>query len=74
LEQSIDDFDGTYSFLVSTKDQIGYAKDMLGAKPLVVAETDNYVALASEEVGIQRIVHDPNLKTYEPYPLKVQTW
>lgn len=74
LQQSINDFDGTYSFVVSTKDQIGYAKDMLGAKPLVVAETDYCVALASEEVGIQRILHDPNLKTYEPYPLKVQTW
>ena len=74
LEQSIEDFDGTYSFLVSTGDQIGYAKDMLGAKPLVVAETDSFVAFASEEVGIQRVVHDPNLITYEPYPLKVQTW
>ena len=74
LDQSIKDFDGTYSFVVSTKDEIGYAKDMLGAKPLVVADTEQYVALASEEVAIQRITHDPNLITYEPYPLKVQTW
>jgi len=74
LDQSIKDFDGTYSFAVSTKDEIGYAKDMLGAKPLVVADTEQYVALASEEVAIQRITHDPNLITYEPYPLKVQTW
>lgn len=74
LDQSIVDFDGTYSFLVSTKDEIGFAKDMLGAKPLVVADLDNFVALASEEVGIQRIVHDPGLRTYEPYPLQVQTW
>ncbi len=74
LSQSIKDFDGTYSYLVSTTDGIGYAKDMLGAKPLVVAETDHYVALASEEVAIQRIAHDPNLVTFEPYPLKVQAW
>ncbi len=74
LDQSIKDFDGTYSFLVSTKDRIGYAKDMLGAKPLVVADTDHYVALASEEVGIQRVLRDPNLRTYEPYPLQVQIW
>ena len=74
LDQSIKDFDGTYSFVVSTNDEIGYAKDMLGAKPLVVADTEQYVALASEEVAIQRITHDPNLITYEPYPLKVQTW
>ena len=74
LDQCLQDFDGTYSFLVSTKDQIGYAKDMLGAKPLVVADTEHYVALASEEVGIQRVLRDPNLKTYEPYPFQVQTW
>jgi len=74
LEQSIEDFDGTYSFLVSTEDQIGFAKDMLGAKPLVVAETEHHVALASEEVGIQRMLRDPNLATYEPYPLQVKTW
>ncbi len=74
LDQSIKDFDGTYSFVVSTKDEIGYAKDMLGAKPLVVADTEQYVAFASEEVAIQRITHDPSLITYEPYPLKVQTW
>ena len=74
LDRSIDDLDGTYSFLVSTEGQIGFAKDRLGAKPLVVADGDDYVAMASEEVGIQRMVHDPNLRTYEPYPLKVQTW
>ena len=35
LRSSIDDMDGTFSFLVSTKDEIGYAKDRLAAKPMV---------------------------------------
>ncbi|MCB2186011.1 MAG: amidophosphoribosyltransferase [Deltaproteobacteria bacterium] len=74
LEQSLKDFDGTFSCIVSTADEIGFAKDMLGAKPLVVAETEDMILLASEEVGIQRVVHDPNLITVEPYPLEVQTW
>ena len=29
LEQSVDDLDGVFSFLVSTKDGIGFAKDVL---------------------------------------------
>lgn len=74
LHQSQQDFDGTYSFIVSTADAIGYAKDMLGAKPLVVAETEDMILLASEEVGIQRVLRDPGLKTVEPYPSEVMTW
>ena len=38
LESSIADLDGTFSFLVSTKDEIGYAKDRLAAKPMVMVE------------------------------------
>ena len=40
LETSIRDLDGTFSFLVSTKDEIGYAKDNLAAKPMVMYEDD----------------------------------
>lgn len=50
LEQSVDDLDGTFSFLVSTKDGIGFAKDRLAAKPMVMYEDDSLVAIASEEV------------------------
>ena len=50
LETSIGDLDGTFSFLVSTKDEIGYAKDRLAAKPMVMYETDELIAIASEEV------------------------
>ena len=38
LRTSIDDLDGTFSFLVSTKDEIGYAKDNLAAKPMIMYE------------------------------------
>ena len=55
LETSIADLDGTFSFLVSTKDEIGYAKDRLAAKPMVMFEDDDLVAIASEEVSLNRL-------------------
>ena len=39
LATSIDDLDGTFSFLVSTRDEIGYAKDRLAVKPMIMYET-----------------------------------
>ena len=44
----MDDLDGTFTYLVSTKDGLGYAKDQWSAKPLVTMETDEVVAIASE--------------------------
>lgn len=55
LRTSIDDLDGTFSFLVSTEDEIGYAKDHLAAKPMVMYEDDEIVAIASEEVSLNRL-------------------
>ena len=53
LESSLDDFDGSYSYLVSTSDCIGFAKDPFAFKPLLFAETDDFVAIATEEVAIR---------------------
>ena len=55
LATSIDDLDGTFSFLVSTRDEIGYAKDSLAVKPMIMYETDDLVAVASEEVSLNRL-------------------
>ena len=74
LESSIRDLDGTFSFLVSTKDEIGYAKDRLAAKPMVMVETDELVAIASEEVSLNRLFPGQSLKTMEPAPGTYRTW
>ena len=63
---SIQDLDGTFSFLVSTKDEIGYAKDNLAAKPMVMYEDENLVAIASEEVSLNRLFPGRSLATSEP--------
>lgn len=74
LEESVTELDGTFSFLVSTVDGIGFAKDPLGAKPMVVLERDGMVAIASEEVSLQRLIPGEALATYEPFPGTFKTW
>ncbi len=74
LKTSIDDLDGTFSFLVSTKDEIGYAKDRLAVKPMVMYETDELVAVASEEVSLNRLFPGRALETKEPPPGTYNTW
>ncbi len=74
LAQSVGELDGTFSFLISTLDQIGYAKDRLAAKPMVVLEQDRTVAIASEEVSLQRLFPGQALSTYEPFPGTFKTW
>ncbi len=74
LKRSVDELDGTFSFLVSTKDGFGFAKDHLAAKPMVVLETDEIVAVASEEVALNRLFPGVGLDTYEPFPGAYKTW
>ncbi|MFT4561687.1 MAG: glutamate synthase domain-containing protein 1 [Gammaproteobacteria bacterium] len=74
LQTSIDDLDGTFSFLVSTKTEIGYAKDRLAVKPMIMYENEDLVALASEEVSLNRLFPGQALNTYEPPPGTFNTW
>lgn len=74
LTSSIDDLDGTFSFLVSTKDEIGYAKDRLAVKPMIMYETDDMVAIASEEVSLNKLFPGQALDTMEPAPGTSRTW
>lgn len=73
LEQSIADLDGTFTYLVSTEEGMGVAKDEWAAKPLVTMETENLVAVASEEVAIRRIFPD-ELDRAEPQESEVLVW
>ncbi len=74
LASSIEDLDGTFSFLVSTQDEIGYAKDRLAAKPMIMYQDENLVAIASEEVSLNRLFPGQALNTREPAPGTYATW
>jgi len=73
LRKSIEEIDGVFTYLVTTRDQLGMAKDTMAAKPMVLYETDDMVALASEEVAIRAIVpHE--IDTWDPYDEEVRVW
>ena len=74
LAASVHELDGTFSFLVATADALGFAKDNLAAKPMVVLERDDIIAVASEEVSLNRLFPGESLSTYEPYPGTHRTW
>ena len=73
LRQSIEEIDGVFTYLVATKDQLGMAKDTMAAKPLVLYESDDLIAMASEEVAIRAILPE-EIDTYDPYDEEVRVW
>ncbi len=73
LRNSIQEIDGVFTYLVATKDQLGMAKDTMAAKPLVLYESDDLIAMASEEVAIRAILpHE--IDTTDPYDEEVRVW
>ena len=73
LHNSLDDLDGTFTYLVSTRDGVGCAKDQWSAKPLVTMETADVVAIASEETAL-RSVFSEEIDRIEPQQGEVMTW
>ena len=73
MHQSLEDLDGVFTYMCVTEDSLGVAKDELGAKPLVLYEDDDIVALASEEVAIRQVL-DREIETHDPYEGEVRVW
>ncbi len=73
LKRSIEEIDGVFTYLVATKDQLGMAKDTMAAKPLVLYESDDLIAMASEEVAIRAILPE-EIDTTDPYDEEVRVW
>ena len=60
LEAALDDLDGFYTFAVGTRDGFAVLRDRFACKPAVLAETDDWVAMASE---YRSIAHLPGAET-----------
>ena len=73
MRRSVDELDGVFTYLVATSDQLGMAKDVMAAKPMVLYEDENFVGLASEEVAI-RSVFPHEIDTVDPYEGEVRVW
>jgi glutamate synthase domain-containing protein 1 len=73
MRESLEELDGVFTYIAVTDDALGVAKDEMAAKPLVLYESDEVVALASEEIAI-RAVLDREIDTYDPYEGEVMVW
>jgi glutamate synthase domain-containing protein 1 len=75
LQNLLNDIDGTYTFLVATADKIGLVRDKFAAKPAVIYETPEMVAIASEYRCFLNLPHyNPNAKISEPDAGEIKTW
>lgn len=73
MRRSVDELDGVFTYLVATGDSLGMAKDVMAAKPMVLYESDELIAMASEEVAI-RSIFPHEIDTFDPYEGEVRVW
>ena len=74
LKDGLKDLDGFYTFITGTREGFAVLRDEIACKPAVIAETEDYVAIASE---FQAMAHLPNVndaKIFEPEPGVVYSW
>jgi len=73
MRDSLTELDGVFTYLVATQDSLGMAKDTMAAKPMVLYESDDLVALGSEEIAIRTLLPQ-EIDTYDPYDGEVKVW
>ncbi|WP_118185197.1 class II glutamine amidotransferase [Paraburkholderia phosphatilytica] len=74
LQKGFEELDGFYTFLMGTPDELALIRDPFACKPAVVAENDDYVAIASE---FRSLAHLPDVKhanVFEPAPEEMYVW
>jgi methylamine---glutamate N-methyltransferase subunit A len=74
LESSLTDLDGFFTFLVGTGDGFAVVRDPIACKHAVMAETDDWVAMATEYRAIAHLPGADKAKIWEPEPSKVYSW
>jgi glutamate synthase domain-containing protein 1 len=74
LEGCLEDLDGFYTFAVGTADGFAVLRDPIACKPAVMAETDEWVAIASEYRAIAVLPGAEEAATWEPVPGQVYSW
>jgi glutamate synthase domain-containing protein 1 len=74
LEGCMEDLDGFYTFAVGTADGFAALRDPIACKPAVMAETEEWVAMASEYRAIAALPGAATADLWEPEPGRVYSW
>jgi glutamate synthase domain-containing protein 1 len=73
MQSSLEDFDGSFCYLAASKDRLGFVKDRYGFKPLMLAESEDFVAVATEEIALRQAL-GRDFTACEPAPGTMRLW
>ncbi len=74
LEAGLEQLDGFFTFLVADADGIVVVRDRFACKPALVAETADWVAIASERAAISRLPGGEEAEAWEPEPARIYSF
>ncbi len=74
LRQVMKEMDGFFTLLVATRTQFAVVRDSFACKPAVIAETGDYVAMASEYQALARLPGIAGAAVFEPAPEEIHIW
>jgi amidophosphoribosyltransferase len=74
LQKGFEQFDGFYTFLMGTQNELAIVRDAFSCKPAIVAETDEYVAISSEFRSLAHLPGVKNARLFEPKPEEMYVW
>lgn len=74
LESALRDLDGFYTFAIGTRNGFAVLRDPIACKPAVLAETDDWVAMASEFRAIAQLPGADKARVWEPEPAIIYSW
>ncbi|MGV8862861.1 MAG: class II glutamine amidotransferase [Pseudomonas sp.] len=74
LDNSLENLDGFFTFAIGTRNGFAVIRDPIACKPAILAETDDYVAMASEYQALSSLPGIENAKVWEPAPSTMYIW
>ncbi|MFZ6049843.1 glutamine amidotransferase family protein [Pseudomonas sp. CR3202] len=74
LDKSLEDLDGFFTFAIGTRNGFAVIRDPIACKPAILAETDDYVAMASEYQALASLPGIDKAKVWEPEPATMYIW
>ena len=74
LRDALNDLDGFYTFAIGTANGFAVLRDPIACKPAVMAETDDWVAIASEYRSLAHLPKIDSAKLWEPEPGVPYIW
>ena len=74
VERGFSELDGFYTFLMGANRELLIVRDAFACKPAIVAETDDYVAIASEFRSLAHLPQISQATLFEPKPEEIYSW